>query len=206
MPEQQYFAQQPDAPSSPRAFELTWNGRAYTFLTDSGVFSKGELDAGTRALLFALPDPGEGRLLDLGCGWGPVGVLMGAQYPRAQITMTDVNERAVALARKNALANRVTATAVVGDGLQNAPGPWDVLALNPPIRAGKALVYRLFAECAIALAPRGALYVVIRRQQGADSAKQYLRTLFRQVDTVARKGGFHVFRCGGATAGKDDLW
>lgn len=204
MPEQQYFASQPQAQSDARPFTLTWQGREYRFLTDAGVFSKGELDFGTKVLLGALPDPGDGQLLDLGCGWGAVGVLMGALYPAAHITMTDINQRAVALARENARANGVSATVVAGDGLEQAPGPWDVIALNPPIRAGKQVVYRLFAQCAAALTPGGALYVVIRRQQGADSAKQYLRTLFDQVDTVARKGGFHVFRCGGASAGKEN--
>ncbi len=203
MSEQQYFASSPQAESQPKPFTLLWQGKPYRFLTDGGVFSKGELDFGTKVLLGALPDPGQGRVLDLGCGWGPVGVLMGAMYPDAVITMVDINERAVALAQQNARQNGVNAQVLVSDGLKNAPGPWDLIALNPPIRAGKATVYRLFDESAGALSPDGLLYVVIRKQQGADSAKKHLKTLFDSVDTVDRKGGFHVFRCGGRTAGKD---
>ncbi len=196
MTEQQYFTAQPQTPSDPHPFALHWQGQDYRFLTDSGVFSKGGLDFGTKTLLKALPDPGAGRVLDLGCGWGPVGVLMGAMYPRCQVTMSDINRRAVALAQENARYHQVHAQAVHSDGLENAPGPWDLIAFNPPIRAGKAEVYRLFQQCAQALAPGGALYVVMRRQQGADSAKKHLGTLFESVDTVARKGGYHVFRCG----------
>ena len=194
-PDQQYFASAPQSASAPRPFDLTWRGRSYRFLTDSGVFSKGELDTGTQVLLNALPGHIAGDVLDLGCGWGPVGILLAAQHPDAQLTLADVNERAVSLARQNAAANGVKVRVVLSDGFAQLPGAFDLIALNPPIRAGKQVVYCLFDECREHLAPGGALYVVIRKQQGADSAKKHLLTLFPSVETVARKGGFHVFEC-----------
>lgn len=196
---EQYFAPQPHSASAPQAFELTWRGRAFRFLTDSGVFSKGELDLGTRTLLEALPMEPRGRLLDLGCGWGAVGVMLSALHPGLQVVMSDVNERAAALARRNLALNGASAQVAQGDGLAAVEGDFDLIALNPPIRAGKQTVYRLFDECAGRLTPSGALYVVIRRQQGADSARRHLGGLFRSVQTVARRGGFHVFRCDGGT-------
>ena len=194
---EQYFAQQPHSGSQPKAFELSYRGRDYRFVTDSGVFSKGELDLGTRTLLDALPDQMTGRLLDLGCGWGAVGVVLAARHPEAQVVMSDVNERALGLARQNLAANGLSAQVLQSDGLAGLTGDFDLIALNPPIRAGKETVYRLFDQCAGRLNAAGALYVVIRKQQGADSARKHLKGLFAEVETVARKGGFHVFRCDG---------
>ena len=196
-PEQQYFASQPDSVSQARPFELMWRGRLFKFWTDSGVFSCGELDMGTRVLLDALPAQITGRVLDLGCGWGPVGVLLSAGYPQVEVWMADVNERAVALAQRNARENGVSARAVISDGLSQLDGAFDLIALNPPIRAGKAVIYRLFAEASSRLTAEGALYVVIRKQQGAPSAVKYLKTIFHDVCTIARKGGYHVIQCGG---------
>lgn len=187
----------PSAESQPVPFTLNWQGKDYRFLTDSGVFSKGELDFGTRVLLRALPGEIRGRVLDLGCGWGAVGVLVGAENPDAQVFMADINERAVALARENARINGVTAQVGQSDGFERIQGAFDLIALNPPIRAGKRVVYGLFSDCAAHLAPGGALYVVIRRQQGADSAAKFLKTIFESVETVNKKGGYHVFRCEG---------
>ena len=195
---QQYFAHDPESLSREKAFRLDWKGRSFSFITDNGVFSKGELDTGTAVLLNALPESFSGRLLDLGCGWGPVGVLAGAGWPQARVTMADVNPRALALARRNAEQNGVRAEAVLSNGFDNLEGSFDLIALNPPIRAGKETVYRLFQEAAEHLSPNGALCIVIRKQQGAPSAQKYLSGLFHSVRTIARKGGYHVFQCEGS--------
>lgn len=195
---QQYFTQDPESLSREKVFTLGWKGRSFSFVTDNGVFSKGELDTGTAVLLNALPDNFSGHLLDLGCGWGPVGVLAGAGWPQARITMADVNPRALALARHNAEQNGIRAEAVLSDSFESLKGSFDLIALNPPIRAGKETVYRLFREAAEHLGPDGALYIVIRKQQGASSAQKYLSGLFSSVKTIARKGGYHVLQCEGS--------
>ena len=190
-----YFDAQPQSPSRPQAFALTYRGAAFTFTSDAGVFSKGDLDAGTRLLLDALPWPLSGRLYDLGCGWGAVGVIAGKLSPGLAVTMSDLNERAVSLAAMNARANGVAACAMAADGARGVDGRFDVITLNPPIRAGKDTVYRLFREARERLAPRGARYVVMRVKQGAPSALKYLATIFQSVETVRRSGGYHVFCC-----------
>ena len=163
--------------------------------TDSGVFSREGLDMGTRILLEALPEV-KGRALDLGCGWGPVGVALGKKYPAAELVLTDVNERAADLARRNLRDNGVTnASVVCGEGFESVEGAFDLIALNPPIRAGKAVIYELFADAAAHLKPGGALYIVIRKQQGAESAQKYLQTIYRDVERVARDKGYWVLRC-----------
>lgn len=190
-----YFSQTPQAASSPKPFDTVYKGVRYRFVTDAGVFSKGEMDKGTMTLLSAAPERMEGTLLDLGCGWGAVGVTLGKLHPALLVTMADINERAIALAADNARANGVKAETVLSDGFDKIPGQFDYILLNPPIRAGKQVVYRLFDGCRQHLAPEGSLYVVIRKQQGADSAQKYLATLFEEVTIRQRNAGFRVFEC-----------
>ena len=136
-----------------------YRGARLAFLTDAGVFSRGEVDRGTDVLLKALPEDMAGRVLDLGCGWGAVGVSVGKKYPACRVVMSDVNERALELARKNAAANGVQAEAVQSDGLEKVEGTFDYILTNPPIRAGKQVIYRLFAESAEKLSPRSFISV-----------------------------------------------
>ena len=98
-----YYTESPSSQSRPAEARFDYRGRAFTLISDAGVFSRGELDSGTRILLSALPDRLQGRVLDLGCGWGPVGVALGALYPDCQIVFTDVNLRALAQGLYNRL-------------------------------------------------------------------------------------------------------
>ena len=172
--------------------------------TDAGVFSRDGLDMGTRVLLEALPEL-DGRILDLGCGWGPVGVALGKKYSDAQLVLTDVNSRATDLAARNLAANGVTNAAVVqGDGFAAVEGDFDAIVLNPPIRTGKAVIYAMFAEAAAHLKPDGALYIVIRKQQGAESAQKYLASIYGDVERIAREKGYWVLRCAHPEAGHEE--
>lgn len=192
--DEHYYSQSPSSAHDETTFQIPCAGRMLAFTSDAGVFSKGHLDKGTALLLKALPEDFTGRALDLGCGWGAVGVCMAARWPSAQIVMTDINERAAALSRQNLAANGLQGDVTQGDGLAHLDGAFDLIATNPPIRAGKAVIYDLFAQSVTRLTPGGALYVVIRKQQGADSARKYLQTLLEDVQTVERGSGFHVIR------------
>ena len=111
--------------------------------------------------------------------------------------MCDVNARALELAARNARENGVTAQTVRSDGLESVPGLFDAILTNPPIRAGKQTVYRIFAQAARQLKPGGALYLVIRKQQGAESALRYLREIYEEAETIEKSGGFWVICCRG---------
>ena len=189
-----YYTQEPTSKHEEHAFTLECAGRALRFETDAGVFSKLRLDPGTALLLKALPESFSGRALDLGCGWGPVGCCMAARWQHARIALCDVNERAAGLARENLRRNNLSGEVSCGDGLDAVEGQFDLIAVNPPIRAGKAVVYKLFAQSAQRLTAGGNLYVVMRRAQGAESAEKELKTLFSKVETVERGGGYRVFR------------
>ena len=196
MPDQ-YFTAAPASESRPREIEIEFGGKKYPFTTDSGVFSKDDLDTGSRLLIENLPDLGAGqRGLDLGCGWGPVGTIWATNCPKAQFTLTDINERAAALAQGNLQRNGVhNAKAVSGDALSATEGLFDAIALNPPIRTGKENIYRMFRESMARLTENGALYIVIRVKQGADSAKKMLKNEFGNCETLDRGSGFHVLMC-----------
>lgn len=188
-----YYTVNPTSAHDLRTCQVTVLGETLSFTTDAGVFSRDGLDTGTRVLLEALPEI-HGRALDLGCGWGPVGAVLSRKYPDAEIVMTDVNQRAVELARKNLAANRARATVLQGDGFENVPGEFDFVITNPPIRAGKAAIYGMFADACDRLRPGGRLFVVIRKQQGAPSALKFLRERFSNAEIVARDAGFWVLR------------
>lgn len=191
-----YYTAAPQSGHRYAACAYQYRGTDVTFATDAGVFSRGEVDFGTDVLLRALPDPLTGDILDVGCGWGAIGVTVGKRYPACRVTMTDVNARAAELALQNAQSNGVAARVLTGDGLAPVGDDcFDYILTNPPIRAGKQVIYGLFAAAKEHLKAGGEMYLVIRRQQGADSAVKYLKGIFGDVQTIEKSGGFHVIRC-----------
>lgn len=195
----QYYSAEPVSESRPVPCEFLWREHTLRFMTDAGVFSKGELDQGTRLLLNALPENLSGKVLDLGCGWGPVGVSLKKNWPELDVVMADVNRRALKLSEENAGRNGVSVRCVESDGFSALMEErFDAVVTNPPIRAGKQVIYRMFADAARCLNPGGALYLVIRKQQGAESCIKYLSTLFGSVEKLERSAGFWVLRAAGA--------
>ncbi|MDO5436419.1 MAG: methyltransferase [Clostridia bacterium] len=194
----QYYTADPQSESRPVGCEFTWRGHSMKFTTDAGVFSKGELDAGTRILLDALPETMTGDILDIGCGWGPIGICVKKHWPATRVMMGDVNRRALHLTEENAVKNGVEVTCRESDGLAEfMEARFDAVITNPPIRAGKQTIYKMFADSAQCLKENGALYLVIRKQQGADSCMKYLKTIFAEVGILDRSGGFRVLKAYG---------
>jgi len=188
-----YFTGLPSSPARVRQWEETILGARLTFETDAGVFSAGAVDRGTRLLLNSLPRL-TGDVLDLGCGWGVIGVTLLAAMPDIRMTMTDINLRALQLTRRNLTVNHVEARVVEG-GFPALPGRlFHAIVTNPPIRMGKQTVYSLFKESRSHLHPDGALFLVIRKRQGADSARHFLHEHFREVATLKKSGGYEVIR------------
>ena len=190
-----YYTRVPQSESKPVGCEYTYRGVALIFQTDAGVFSKGEVDTGTRLLLEALPEEMSGEILDLGCGWGVIGISIAKKWPGTRVTMADVNTRALDLSRENAKRNGAEVTCVESDGMAElAEKTFDAVVTNPPIRAGKQVIYRMFADAAARLKPGGALYLVIRKQQGAESCMKYLQTIYDTVEKLDKSGGFWVIK------------
>ncbi len=192
-----YFSDQPASKQDIREFTAELAGRQFRFRTDAGVFSKDDVDPGSRLLISVLPcQPGE-ELLDVGCGYGPIGAaaawLVG---PEGRVYMVDINPRAAALARQNLQSNGLdNAQVFVGDGLDALP-PFavDWVAINPPIRAGKAVVRRLVSQAMDRLRPGGAMLMVIRTKQGAKSMEQYLHEHHGRTQVIKKDGGFRILQ------------
>ena len=136
-----YYTREPQSESRPAECEYTYRGERLRFRTDAGVFSRGEVDTGTRLLLEALPEEMVGEILDLGCGWGVIGISVAKKWPGCRVTMADVNLRALELSRENAKLNRAEAECVESDGMAALEGrTFDAVVTNPPIRAGKQVI------------------------------------------------------------------
>lgn len=191
-----YFTEHPESEHRPMSVETEYRGQAFSFQTDSGVFSRTEIDRGTRTLLAAMPETISGTVLDMGCGYGVLGVCLKKTNPGCIVTMADINTRALALAAANAKRNGVEAEVLQSDGFTALSGrQFDLVVTNPPIRAGKQVIYKMFADAAAALRKGGMLLLVIRKQQGAPSAVTALQSLFGAVDTPLKKGGYWIIRC-----------
>lgn len=199
----QYFDREPEVASNPREIEYDIEAKHLVFTSDQGVFSKNHIDQASDLLVrVAVADlrarsVKRGKLLDLGCGIGVIGIALKRLITPFELTLADVNRRALALTEANLLKNQIRyATVVESDGF-SALGDerFDVIVTNPPIRAGKETVYRFFEDSLKHLAPGGSLYVVIGKKQGAESAKRKLEDLFGAVEVLEKKSGFSVFRC-----------
>ncbi|SFJ37629.1 class I SAM-dependent methyltransferase [Thermoflavimicrobium dichotomicum] len=192
-----YYSSKPTAKSEEREIQAKLLDQSLVFYTDRGVFSKKGVDFGSRLLIETVSIEHERVILDLGCGYGPIGIAMAKAYPQLSVVMLDINERAVELAKKNVVRNQVSnrIELLVSDGFfAVSERRFDAILFNPPIRIGKSAVYALFAQSREHLESGGKLWVVIRKQQGAASAKAELERIFDQVDVVEQKKGYWIIR------------
>lgn len=188
-----YFTDNRNLKQNRREIPFRFLGVFYTFITDNGVFSKSEVDFGTWVLLKTICGRELGsKILDLGCGYGPVGVVLKTVFKQAEIISVDVNPRAVELAELNAAKNNVELKTRVSNVFSNVPEHFSAIVVNPPIRAGKAIIYEMFDEAFKHLETPGSLYVVIRKAQGANSALTKLKTLFSSVEVINKKNGYWI--------------
>lgn len=192
---EQYFTRRPSARHRILEFVELLRGRTLRFRTDSNVFARAGIDAGTRLLVDTLTIPAHGSLLDLGCGYGPIGLAIAATVEGASVVMTDVNHRATTLARKNARENGIRVDIREGDLYEPVEGlSFDAIASNPPIRAGKGVVHAIVDGAPPHLREGGSLWVVVRTKQGAPSLREKMDAVFGNAEVVALGGGFRVLR------------
>jgi 16S rRNA (guanine1207-N2)-methyltransferase len=195
---EQYFTKSPTSEQIDFPFTALAAGSEFTFTGGSGVFSKRHLDPGTELLIGVLADTEtglNGSILDLGCGYGPIGIVLARLNPKAEILLVDINERAVELANRNIAANKAkNAVAAQSDGFEAAPGPFDLIVSNPPMRTGKQNVSALMRESFARLLPAGRFYAVIGKKQGAESYHKILCGIFGSCEVAHKKSGFYVFR------------
>lgn len=191
-----YYTNQPSVAHDRKMWDATLRGQNFRFVSDAGVFSKGGVDFGSRTLIEALEIPANADVLDVGCGYGPIGLSAARMADQGHVTMIDVNSRAVELARENAAANRILNVTVLQSDLFAELGDrdFDVVLTNPPIRAGKETVHAIFEGAHERLRPGGSLWIVIQKKQGAPSAKLKLESLFDSVEEVTKDKGYRIYK------------
>lgn len=191
-----YYSQKPDVVSNPKFWDFTLKGRTFRFKSDNGVFSKKEVDFGSRLLveIFNLDEAVEGDILDVGCGYGPIGISIAAAYPDRTIEMIDINSRAVELSKENAAANAIANVKIYeSDRFEKvASNHFAAILTNPPIRAGKSVVHEILEESYRSLVAGGELWVVIQKKQGAPSAMDKMEQLFGNVEVPVKKKGYYI--------------
>ena len=192
-----YFQDDPNLASNLKKISFEVNGLTMNLLTDNGVFSKSKVDEGSLAFLkVILPLNLGNNILDLGCGYGTIGLTIAVAKKEARITLADINTRALALCKRNAdaynLGQRVTI--LQSDIYEKIEGKYDSIVINPPIRAGKVVTYRMYEEAKQYLIDGGSLLIVIRKAQGAESAAKYIESLFGNIKLLDRHKGYYIYQ------------
>ncbi len=190
-----YFINDPNLESKESTYHATLFDMQFKFISDKGVFSQNGLDYGTKALLTnLLLKENTQNILDVGCGIGVIGIILKKKYPELDVTMIDVNLRALELARKNAKLNGAEVDIIVSDLYDNVNQKFDVVISNPPIRAGKKIIYKLYSDARNHLNDGGSLWIVVRKQHGAKSTVDFLKTLYQTVLVVKKDKGFYIIQ------------
>lgn len=189
-----YYEKRPTAAHDEQQLRVNLLGQQLTFWTDAGVFSKKMVDYGSQVLLNNLSDLQAGQsLLDVGCGYGPLGLSLAKAYAVVP-TLIDVNERALDLARRNAQDNGLVAEIFQSDIYEAVTGQFDAIISNPPIRAGKQVVHTIIEEALDHLKPDGHLTIVIQKKQGAPSAKAKMEAVFGNCQVLKKDKGYYILR------------
>lgn len=188
-----YYAENPDAAHDIYELRVELLGHKMTFLTDAGVFSKKMVDFGSQLLLKCIEVNQGETVLDVGCGYGPLGLSLVKAYG-VQATMVDINNRALDLARKNAERNKVSATIFQSNIYEQVEGKFDHVISNPPIRAGKQVVHEIIEKSMDFLEDGGDLTIVIQKKQGAPSAKSKMEDVFGNCEVVKKDKGYYILR------------
>jgi len=190
-----YYTDNSNLVSNKTQFNYSFNNENFIFTTDNGVFSKKDIDYGSYLLIqniYSLNNIKE--FLDLGSGYGPIGIIYKRFNPDTNVTMVDINSRAIELSILNSEINKTKTNVIKTDDILTLNNKFDVVALNPPIRTGKENIYSLYEKSHEVLNDNGSLYIVIQKKQGAESSFNKLKDLFKEVKLIDRSHGYHIYQ------------
>ena len=195
-----YFSEKPEIKSEKRTIKYTIQNKKFEFITDNGVFSKSKVDFGTDLMLNEFLKKNRGlevekiKILDIGCGYGVVSVVLKSFYPEISFTLSDVNERALELSEENLKKYGINDYHIIkSDAFEKITEKFDVILSNPPIRAGKDIIFKIYSEAYEHLNENGEFYCVIQTKHGAKSTQKKLVEIFGNCDTVTIDGGYRIF-------------
>ena len=189
-----YYTKSPKSELKYYSIESQVLGKRISMTTCSGVYSPHKLDKGSIFQLQKSRIRKDDSVLDLGCGYGTVGILIKKIYPETDVWMTDINERAVECARKNARKNKIYAKIVQGDGFENIKKTdFDTVLFNPPVNAGLKVCYKLIAGSFDHLKIGGMLQVVVRLREGGESIVNKMKSIFGNAEKVCKSGIYSIY-------------
>ncbi len=191
----QYFENNPNLKTEIKKIEYFYKQNKITLFADCGVFSKSKIDFGSNLLLKTIELENVKKVLDVGCGYGIIGLTISKVKPEILVTMVDVNLRAIALCEKAIEYNEIKNAKVFESNVyQNVNDTYDLIVTNPPIRAGKNIVHRILLDGINHLNKGGSLWCVIQKKQGAPSALKALETVYKEVEVVANDKGYWIIK------------
>lgn len=202
----QYFDNVPELASKKKTISFVIKDKEISFVSDIGVFSKDKVDEGTIAFLkMLLSRPLFGKILDLGSGYGALGLTLALFNPNCQFVLADVNERALALAKENQKRLHLeNVTCCISDIYENITELFHSIVINPPIRAGKKVIYPMFKGAYEHLIDDGSLFIVIRKSHGAHSAEAYIKSVFGNCALLKKEKGYYIYEAKKGTTKKDE--
>lgn len=195
-----YYDKDPDVKSDVELFTYSYENHDIALKTDAGVFSKGKIDYGSDLLVNVFLQQHKSdtakNIIDVGCGYGPIGLMIAKVAPQHDVNMVDVNHRALSLAETNKQKNKLeNVTIKESDGLSQVSNAYyDCIVTNPPIRAGKSVVHSILEDAFDKLKHEGMLYVVIQKKQGMPSAKKKMEETFSNVEVLEKSKGYYILR------------
>ena len=191
----QYFENNQDLKRNIHKISYYYKEHIITLFADNGVFSKDKIDFGSNLLLKSIKLIDGKKILDVGCGYGTIGLTLATIYPNSIVHMVDVNDRALELAMIGKEENKINNVEIYhSDVYENVHDTFDYIISNPPIRAGKIVVHRILKEAYEYLNNNGILYFVIQKKQGAESAKKVVESLYQNVEIINNDKGYLIFK------------
>lgn len=187
-----YFSKKQESDLNIKQIYPVLRGKRFEFFVGSGVFSKDKIDDGSYILIENVVIKKNWKVLDLGCGYGPVGIAI-AKSEGVDVILADVNERAVKLAAKNIELNKVNAEARISDLFSNIPEQFDTILLNPPQSAGKKLCFQMIEESKEHLNKNGLLQLVARPKKGGKTLAEKMKEVFGNVEVISKGAGYSVY-------------
>lgn len=188
-----YYENDPNLKSNIKNIDYTYYGNVINYQVDLGVFSKDRVDFGTNVLLQSLPTFTNEKVLDVGCGYGAIGIAIAKVYLNCDVMMCDVNLRAISLTEKNIKLNNVkNAKVIESNTYENINDKYDIIITNPPIRAGKKVVMDICLNAIDHLKEDGKIYIVINKKHGAESLLKNMKERYKNVDILNKKNGYFI--------------
>ncbi|MFH1642917.1 MAG: methyltransferase [Nanoarchaeota archaeon] len=188
-----YFSKEQNSELNLKKIKANILSENFEFYVGSGVFSKSKIDKGTEVLLNSVFIKPEWKILDLGCGYGAIGIILKKVYPDAIVTMVDINKRALKLAKMNVNLNNVDVRVMESDLYAKVQTQFDTIVVNPPQKAGKQLCFKIIEDAKEHLKDKGLLQLVGRHNKGGKTLEKKMLSVFGNVKSASKKSGYRVY-------------